>query len=74
MATVLRAWLRGLVQWGPPPALRSEYLIVWALLVVGLVFAAPFVMQWPTGGRLAATAGLVVLAGTVNAVFRRLAS
>jgi hypothetical protein len=71
---IIRAWARGIVTWRPPPALRSEYLVAWAVIFIGLVFAAPYVVALPMGGRAACAAGLVVLAGTVNAAFEALGS
>lgn len=71
---LIRAWLRGLVTWSPPPALRTEFLIAWALIAVTLALTFPLFLRAPIGGKIAVGVGLVVMAGGVNALFRRLGS
>ncbi len=71
---IVRAWARGLVTWRPPPALRTEYLVAWAVIFIIVMFVAPYVLNLPMGGRAACAAGLVVLAGAVNAGFTALGS
>lgn len=70
----LRSWSRGWLVWRPPPALRTEYLITWAVGLVGMVLAAPYVVGLPTLGRTATAAGVIVAASIVNAVFQRMGS
>lgn len=71
---LLRVWLRGLVTWSPPPAVRTEFLIVWTLIAVVLCLTFPLFLRAPIGGKIAVGVGLIVLAGAVNAGFRRLGS
>ncbi len=70
----LRSWGRGWIVWRPPPALRTEYLIAWAVALVALVLVAPLVAGLPLWGRAACAAGAILAATTVNAVFQRLGS
>ncbi len=71
---LIRAWLRGLVSWTPPPAVRTEFLIAWAVVGIALALTFPLFLRAPIPGKIAAAAGLVVLAGAINALFRRLGS
>ena len=67
----LRAWGRGWRVWRPPPALRTEYLITWAIGLLALVFAAPFVAELPPWGRVISAVGVVLLLTMINAAFQR---
>ena len=71
---LLRAWLRGLVSWSPPPAVKTEFLIAWAAVGIAGALAFPLFLRAPIGGKIAVCAALVVLAGAMNAGFRRLGS
>jgi hypothetical protein len=71
---LLRAWLRGLVSWTPPPAVRTEFLIAWAIIAVVLALTFPLFLRAPIPGKIAVVSCLIVLAGAVNALFRKLGS
>lgn len=68
---LISAWAWGVVSWNPPHALLPQFLLIWAaILTAGALWVVPRFAAWPLGGKAAAVAACVFLAGAVNGAFR----
>lgn len=68
---VLKAWALGIVSWDPPHVVRTEFLLVWAVIMVAAAIGVPKLLLLGLPWWLLALGGVafVIGAGLMNYAF-----
>lgn len=73
---ILKAWALGIVSWNPPHVVKTEFLLVWAVIMVGAAIGLPKLLLLGLPWWLLALGGVafVIGAGLMNYAFLRAGS
>ncbi|MBI4466184.1 MAG: hypothetical protein HY656_01990 [Acidobacteria bacterium] len=63
---IAAAWLTGIRFWNPPHAIKTEFLVVWAVLALAAALLFPYFLHWAGWLKGVAAVVFLLLAGFVN--------